>query len=422
VLNQEKQNDKVWLQQNNLSQNEQILYNMWLNAVTETEQLKGIIAELQKQIEQLKTNNLATVSKTPKRVPSKAKEFNTNKDVSPILTMWTPPKNKEYSTDEEQLAKDTEWIRVKRKAKKRKINATPSPPTPISRPTKNLGKQEKEPAKKTTKENTPPPIIVDDFQSYDIFYETLTGRVPESNLQVKLINKTTAKINCIDSECYREVIETLSQNKYLYHTYENKQIRPIRVIAKNLHYSCNPDKIVAFLKEKNYNIISAVNKRSWKDKQPLNMFMLSFDNSENIEKIYKITNILGSKVEVLPLRSNRIIPQCKNCQGFGHTQRFCSKETKCVKCAGKHSTKHCTKTKEQEPKCVNCGENHPANYRGCYVAKELQKIRNKKYKKPKKKVTISATEKQQVRKNEKSQNKTSYASVLASEPNSGAYP
>jgi stalled ribosome alternative rescue factor ArfA len=32
----------------------------------------------------------------------------------------------------------------------------------------------------------------------------------------------------------------------------------------------------------------------------------------------------------------------------------------------------------QNPKCVNCGEGHPVNYRGCIVAKELQKIKNKK--------------------------------------------
>lgn len=388
VLNAENQ---VLLQQNKLSQNEQMLYNQWRNAVTETENLKAIIVELQKQVEQLKNN--------------------------------TPQKKAEYSTDEEQLAKDTEWIRVKRRAKKRKIKATPSPPTSIIRTTRSQEKEEKELAKKTTKENTPPPIIVDDFKSYDIFYEALTKRVPEKNLQVKLINKTTTKINCIDAECYREVIDILSQNKYMYHTYENKQIRPIRVIVKNLHYSCNPDKIVAFLEEKNYKIISADNKKTWKDKQPLNMFMLTFDNSENIEKIYKITNILGSKVEILPLRSNRLIPQCKNCQGFGHTQRYCSKEAKCVKCAGKHSTKNCTKTKEQKPKCVNCGENHPANYRGCYVAKELQKLKNQKNKKLKQKSTITtivqATNNKITDKatnNKKTQNKSSYASVVASEP------
>ena len=37
----------------------------------------------------------------------------------------------------------------------------------------------------------------------------------------------------------------------------------------------------------------------------------------------------------------------------------------------------CKKEINQHPKCVNCGEGHPANYRGCIVAKELHKLRKK---------------------------------------------
>nr|XP_022914621.1 alpha-tocopherol transfer protein-like [Onthophagus taurus] len=51
---------------------------------------------------------------------------------------------------------------------------------------------------------------------------------------------------------------------------------------------------------------------------------------------------------------------------------------RCVKCAGEHWTNKCTKAKEIPAKCFNCGENHPANYRGCIVIKELQAIRHKK--------------------------------------------
>ena len=39
-------------------------------------------------------------------------------------------------------------------------------------------------------------------------------------------------------------------------------------------------------------------------------------------------------------------------------------------------TSYCRLQKNTRPKCVNCLENHPANYRGCLVAKELQKRRN----------------------------------------------
>jgi hypothetical protein len=85
---------------------------------------------------------------------------------------------------------------------------------------------------------------------------------------------------------------------------------------------------------------------------------------------------VGCKVEIEALKMSTLIPQCKRCQAFGHTQKYCNKECRCVKCAGKHQTKDCKKTAEEKPKCIHCGEDHPASYRGCTIAIELQKIRN----------------------------------------------
>lgn len=82
------------------------------------------------------------------------------------------------------------------------------------------------------------------------------------------------------------------------------------------------------------------------------------------------------KVKIEALRKNNIIPQCKRCQRFGHTQKFCQRAATCVKCAGNHLTVECNKPKNAPPKCSNCAETHPANYRGCLVAKGLQKRRN----------------------------------------------
>ena len=70
--------------------------------------------------------------------------------------------------------------------------------------------------------------------------------------------------------------------------------------------------------------------------------------------------------------------KCKGCQSFGHTINFYGKPPRCVKCTGCHSTKDCDKPANTKPKCVNCGENNPANYRGCIIAKELQKLRKRK--------------------------------------------
>ena len=123
------------------------------------------------------------------------------------------------------------------------------------------------------------------------------------------------------------------------------------------------------------------NKLSWKSKEPLNMFVLSFHNDEDVNKIYGIKNILGWKIEIHPLKNPKLIPQCKRCQAYGHTHKYCQREPRCVKCTGKHLTANCTKSPQDKPKCVHCGLPHPANYRGCEVAKEMQLIKNKNIKK-----------------------------------------
>lgn len=101
--------------------------------------------------------------------------------------------------------------------------------------------------------------------------------------------------------------------------------------------------------------------------------MLTFNNQEKVEDIYNIKTTLSMKVKIEPLnKTTNLIPQCKKCQGYNHTQTYSSREPRYVKCAGKHLTATCTVRKNTPPKCVNCKEQHPANYRGCKIAKELQ--------------------------------------------------
>lgn len=136
------------------------------------------------------------------------------------------------------------------------------------------------------------------------------------------------------------------------------------------------------------------------NKRELPLFMLTFDNQEKTENIYNIKSILSMKVKIEPLRktTNRI-PQCKRCQSYNHTQAYCSRELRCVKCAGKHLTSTCTIKKNTPPKCVNCKGQYPANYHGCEVAKELQKIRNQE-RKPKQ-IREKPTERKQILNQEK---------------------
>lgn len=55
-------------------------------------------------------------------------------------------------------------------------------------------------------------------------------------------------------------------------------------------------------------------------------------------------------------------------------KKYCQHRPRCVKCTGDHATEHCTrKERSDDVQCILCEGNHPANYKGCTIYKELQK-------------------------------------------------
>lgn len=351
------------------------LFKYYSEEKAKREELQCQVMELKTEMEKLREILKYQTNQEKNKATEKA-----NKESS--------PKPIEYETDEEELARETEWIRIENRRKKRKLNRTLTPP---SQNNANNEKGNINP-KKTPK---PPPINVQGVQDYQSFYDSIASTQGDT-FTIKMMSGDSVKINATNEDAYREITKLLTSNNLLWHTYENKQARPIRVMAKKLHHTYQPERIVEYLKNKGYKIENAVIKLSWRKKEPLNMFMLTFEKDEDINKVYGITNILGCKVEIHPLRASKLVPQCKRCQAYGHTQKYCSKEPRCVKCTGKHLTRDCVKPALDKPKCVHCGEPHPANYRGCIVAKEMQVLKSKYTKKqtasqPKKHTEPSAT-------------------------------
>ena len=56
-----------------------------------------------------------------------------------------------------------------------------------------------------------------------------------------------------------------------------------------------------------------------------------------------------------------LITQCFKCMGYGHTQKYCTKDLQtCGHCAGNHRYAECP-NKQHEPKCVNCHDSRYSN-------------------------------------------------------------
>lgn len=365
------------------SETEKFLAKAWKCLATKFENAVKNNAELKNQLEQLQERLLALETKAT------TEKTNVEKNRGNVSTepAATASATGGYETEEDELREETEWILKKNKRpNKRKASQSPTVPSPTETTGKSSNKvgDNQSSNKQIVKNLKPPPIILSNVDDYNKVKEIML----QANLKYRasIMNNKQLKINVETDQEYREVTKVMNTNKLDWHTYENKQSRPIRVMARDLHPSCDPEEVKTDLLDKGFKIIDVVNKIK-KNKVDgkdniirLPLFMLTFENTEDIKKIYNIQHICYMKVKIEALRSNKIIPQCRKCQQFFHTFNFCQHEAVCVKCAGKHLTKDCSKEKSTPPKCYNCGEAHPANYRGCLVAKELQKRRDNLYK------------------------------------------
>lgn len=74
--------------------------------------------------------------------------------------------------------------------------------------------------------------------------------------------------------------------------------------------------------------------------------MLSFRKVEDDNELFGTTNLIVTRVEIVPIMKNKLIPHCKSYQAYGHIKRYCRKLPSCVKCTGNRIRSQCNKPKK----------------------------------------------------------------------------
>lgn len=257
---------------------------------------------------------------------------------------------------------------------------------------------------------SPPPFRISEVNNIKSII-SLIDAIPEKGenfkFSLKSLNNNVVKVFPENQETWEKCGKTFQEANLQYVTYENKITRPIKVVVRGLHQSTPVEEIIDDLKDKGFKAIGASNVKivEWieiQQPQPnqeaqvdpsqqvyqkqfkkkligLPIFHILFENTQDVEEIFNIKSILHTRIVVEPLKKgDDIVPQCLRCQAYGHTRRYCFRAPRCVRCAGDHFSDKCELGKfTKDPLCVNCGEKHPANYRGCAVAKAIQKQRKK---------------------------------------------
>jgi hypothetical protein len=146
------------------------------------------------------------------------------------------------------------------------------------------------------------------------------------------------------------------------------------VEIRNLHPSTNTNEIGIAIEKIGFTIRQVSNVLHKITKQNLPIFFIDLESAEINHEIFQLKSLLHTKIKIEELFKHRNIIQCMNCQEYGHSKIFCAHPARCVRCAGNHLTNQCTKSTDLPPTYALCGKAHPANYRGCTVYKDLQKM------------------------------------------------
>jgi hypothetical protein len=183
----------------------------------------------------------------------------------------------------------------------------------------------------------------------------------------------TIKLTCQSPDTYRKLARHMRDNNIIHHTYQPKEERSYRVVIKYLHHSVNIKELKEEIPQHGHKVRNIINAKQRVTKDPLNLFFVDLEPSENNRDIYKINRLQNSVIQIQPSRKGKHLVQCMRCQLYGHTKSYCNRPYVCVKCGGQHSIESCKKSKTTPATCALCGDCHPANYKVCnYYQKQYK--------------------------------------------------
>ncbi|GFX42373.1 RNA-directed DNA polymerase from mobile element jockey [Trichonephila clavipes] len=142
------------------------------------------------------------------------------------------------------------------------------------------------------------------------------------------------KVTVGDELEYRNLSRWLEQSGVEFKSFMLKQDRPVKVVIRGQKLLCR-------------------------------FFICKSKNGADAPKIFNFTELFGTRIEVKPFDRGNKINQCWRCQGWFHSSEVCHLPPRCVRCAGPHLAKDCTRAFDEPLRCANCSGEHAANWSRC---------------------------------------------------------
>ncbi|KAL4120170.1 hypothetical protein QTP88_012900 [Uroleucon formosanum] len=372
------------------------------------------ISVIDRYREELVTKDIVGIDgtyKTLPQVPEYLRCFLTfqvlYKSVAARLSKVSTSVNTNHSVDNQDVTMENStsenWIlaQSKKNATKRNLSSSSSKPnSPKTQPNKKLfftsnrfevpSQDELEPSIPTKptlstsnepnqegninvgiKSTLPPPIFVKGVICFTDLCSELIELIGVDNFSCKS-STDRLKIMTTNPASYRTLIHFIKDQKAEHHTYQLKEDKPTRVVIRNLHPSTSTELIKTELELCLFEVRQVTNVLHKINKHPLPLFFVDLEPTIQSNDIYKLTSLIHTKIKVEEPYKSKTISQCINCQDYGHTKSYCGYPARCVRCGALHSSSACPNPRDATPKCALCSGDHPSNYKGCSVYKDLQ--------------------------------------------------
>ena len=217
-----------------------------------------------------------------------------------------------------------------------------------------------------------PPIILKGSAWRKVAGKLMT-LIPDDSIDAKAFGPDSIKLQCFDTNQFRIVQNFLTTKNTEYHTFSLPDERTLKIVIKGLLREITDTEVSEELTNLGYTVTNV--RQFGKQDQKLPIHMVVLKNTPENKGIFNLRSLFYMSIKIERYKSNTPA-QCYNCQQFGHSSLHCGASPRCVKCAGNHKAKDCTKSPEEKPKCTNCEGGHTENYKNCpAIAQETEKRR-----------------------------------------------
>lgn len=204
------------------------------------------------------------------------------------------------------------------------------------------------------------PIIVREKEKWTGINKKMQAR--KINYVKAKVVKTGIEIEPQTEQDYRDLYKLLKEQKIQFHTYELRSEKPLKIVIKGVPQEMEEQEIKEDLEAQSYPITKITRMKGKRGPMP----MVLVEIGREYKSIYnQLKHCCGLAIQIEPLEKKSEIIQCHRCQLFGHIQKNCHANYRCMKCADNHSTHECNKPSTTPPKCANCGEAHLSISRRC---------------------------------------------------------